>query len=559
MSQGQQTRGVLQLANTLREYGVHHVVISPGSRSTPMAWACIQHAELHCHSVINEGSAGFFALGLAQASGDPVALLCTSGTAPAHYFPAVLEAEASRLPLVLLTADRPLELVNTGSNQTTDQRQLYGRHVRHFVDLTVGEVPHTEVRTHLMGALDLGLGTPPGPVHVNLRFRKPLEPSPEPVPRVDATSESTPPNPARPSVGSTSPVSLAQDDDAIDRLYDAWSHARCPMVVVGPVVPTDVSFAAPFLGALRKRGLPCFAESTSQLRPEEHHDHPLLHSFVFGPTELAAQRVDFILQVGAWPVSKPVQRWLITFAGPRWILTEWGTPDPPRNAAGILRLPRSRWAETIVRTPDAKRADDGRGARPLLDGELGRRAEITDQLEPGSEQAAMHALVEALPAGCGLMVGNSLPVRHLDEAHPLPRRHGRVFHQRGLSGIDGFLASLAGAAQQGAPLVGVCGDVTFDHDLGAVPLLVACPPVTLVVMDNGGGRIFDRLPMASDPKLRPMMRYWTTPPRVPFRAIAESYGLTFHETNRPDELARWVAQTTSKTRLVVYRVPGNPP
>ena len=334
----------------LASQGVSEAIISPGSRSTPFVCAALGHPRVHCTSVLDERSAAHFALGQARATGMPSVLICTSGSAAANYFPAVVEASESRVPLIVLTADRPPELHHCGANQTTDQLHLYGARARFFAN--VGEPLATEqalraVRRTAIRAVAEAIGGVPGPVHINAQAREPLEPRAADDPSSVALQSLCDGICAEGDiVGAVSSTTIA-DTEQLDWLAAACARAERGLIVCGPAPVTQGAARDAVLRVARLSGFPIVAEAASQFRFMEGAS-----KWVFGASDAlwrsadarASLRPDLIVQVGDAPVSKG---WSLlmqeSFARQHVLITEHGWPDPTARATRLIRgaVPRT--------------------------------------------------------------------------------------------------------------------------------------------------------------------------------------------------------------------------
>jgi 2-succinyl-5-enolpyruvyl-6-hydroxy-3-cyclohexene-1-carboxylate synthase len=516
--------------------GVRHVVVSPGSRSTPLALAAAGEPRVTCHAVVDERAAAFFALGQARVSGAPSALVCTSGTAGAHYLPAVIEASASHVPLVVVTADRPWDAYDCAAPQTIDQIKLFGDHARFFAELGLPDEAALDAVPRLAAQAVLRARHPtPGAVHLNARFRKPLEPvdvaGPEPWEARLAELE------RRGAPRVYAPRS-APDEAAIAHLVDAVSRAPRGVVVAGPAPLAAAGAAEAIFSFARKAGFAVLAEATSQLR--------------FGATSEVVGAFDVLLRDPSFRRALAPELAIELFAPPtssgygalvaerpameRVVVAPHGWNDPQSTAAAvILADPGEALALAAARLSGRDGSQGAAALRARLErGEAAARAIVRDELAAAAlhEGTIAARLVDALPEGALLCVGNSLPVRDLDLfAEPRAKRL-RVVHQRGASGIDGLVSGAAGAASAAAsPVALLVGDVSFQHDLGGLASLRgARVPLVVVVVQNDGGRIFDELPIAARPELAAAREaLFTTPPRVSFEAAASVFGLRYAE------------------------------
>ncbi len=504
------------LVDELVRGGVREAVLSPGSRSAPLAFALAEAegtGRLRLHVRIDERSAAFLALGLAKGSGRPVPVVTTSGTATANLHPAVLEADLSGVPLVLLTADRPPELRGTGANQTVDQLGLYAGAVRLFVELgtpgtRAGDVAAWRSRTCRVLAAALGdLSTPPGPVHVNVGLREPLVP--------DGTDDWLEPLEGRPDGGPwtarvLAPVASPPEDDLPART----------VVVLGD---GPRSQAAAALALARRRGWPVVAEPSSGATPTR--EVLLLPELLLAQADwLAAHRPDRVLVVGRPTLSRVVGR--LAAGSPSDVVARLGTwPDPTGAASRVLpAVPASAGGDV----------DPG-----WLDAWLWASAAVDDAVTPLVEQAvAAGGLVEPVVAGrvAGavapdglLVVGSSKPVRDLFLVGP--QSSAAVLANRGAAGIDGTVSTAVGAAlahgaQGGGAAYALLGDLTFLHDANGLVLGPdeARPDLTVVVVNNDGGAIFSLLEQGGPEHARTFERVFGTPHGVDLAALCAASG-----------------------------------
>ena len=488
----------------LRAGGVTDLVVSPGSRSTVVLLAGVR-AGIPLHPIHDERVAGFFALGLAR-SGKVPALLCTSGTALGHYLPAVMEASATELPLVVVSADRPPELHGSGANQTIDQRGLFGAHLRASVDLGVGRSDDSSLRFAARAGAQAALRarTPAaGPVHVNAPARKPLEPETD-----------LGPSPSPPRVD---PPLVVPSPRALERLGRTLAAARRPLFVAGPA-PVALREARGAVASLRKAtGAVMVADATSQLPT----------SLVAGDLSATRLEPDLVVQIGRAPIGGRLERWLTSRR--RVVLA--GTPaqgwsDPGSSAEEVIvgdlaatlasvaqsmrEAPAARWREATDQYADAV-----------------FRARETAATASFHEGIAVRVALRHWPATGRVMLGNSLPVRHADLWAAPPE--APVLHQRGVSGIDGLVAGAAGACV-GAdrPTLLVLGDVSFLHDLGGLSAARrASAPLVVMVVDNGGGRIFERLPVHCALEAEAFERLFAMAPAIDVSHAARTFGIPY--------------------------------
>jgi len=489
-------------AEELARGGVRHAVVSPGSRSTPLAVALWRQPEIEVSVIVDERSAAFFALGAAQASGTTVAMLCTSGTAAANYHPAICEADESGIPLIALSADRPPELRGIGAGQTIDQAKLFGSSVRWFCEVGTHEASDDGLlhyRSVACRALAAARGEPrPGPVHLNLPWREPLAP----VADAGAVTATDPlaleGRDGRPLTAVT-PIDMEPTQFLLDEVATHIGESNFGVIVAGRQL--DPELREPLAHLAQAAGFPILAEPTSQLRCGPHdrsyvvsaYDHLLRDEAFRGEME-----PDLVLRFGEMPASKPLRSWLAA-SGANEIVVDpsCGWNEPGRRAAALLRADptelASGWAARVGenRPAPARWLEAERTAREALEAEL---AGIAAPTEPGLHLALGHAHRD----GDLVYTASSMPIRD-QEAFLAPCETDAFFlGNRGANGIDGLLSSGIGAAHaSGRATTIVTGDLGLLHDVGGLAALRdVSTPVRIVVIDNDGGGIFGFLPQA---------------------------------------------------------------
>lgn len=563
-----QTQWAAVLLQSLVDAGVRSAVLSPGSRSTPLVWAASHTPGLDCHCLIDERSAGFYALGQARISGLPSVLVCTSGSALANYFPAVIEARESGLPLIVLSADRPFGLAHAGAHQTIDQTRLFGAYAPfHELGTPVAD------REALLGlrrtawhAVQSSLDAPRGAVHLNFRAKKPLEPKLEPA------SIELPPLGPRPRLARVDRASPSPRD--VDLLLTLLARSESPLLVCGAASLHDAPVPELVARYVELSGSVACVETVSQQRlaaPGAGARGLVCDSYewLLGNPELCrALRPDFVLQLGATPVSSALERVMSNRAAPIdcAICAESGWPDPVHQSAALLRARPSDLLEAVCMRlerqplPARPRLSLWREARAIARSEIARHT-----TEGFGEATAVVELCAALPEGSVLAVGNSLPPRLLDRYVAASARGIRVCCQRGASGIEGAVAGALGAASQGdAPVTLLVGDISFLHDIGS--LWAALPsrthagafraPIVLVVLNNAGGRIFEQLPIAAEPSAP--LALWTTPHQMRFAAAAELYGVAYREVSDRVSLRAALTAAHARTGVTLLEVRVEP-
>ncbi len=514
----------------LARCGLRHACTSPGSRSAPLVLSLARNRSLQCHSHVDERCAGFFALGLAKRSGLPAAVACTSGTAVAELAPAVIEAREARVPLLVLSADRPAELRENGAGQAIDQLKLFGSAAKWFFEVSLdggaGPQQLRFVRTLACRAYWTALQDRPGAVHLNFPLREPLILA-EDLP-ADRSGRADGRPHVRRSAGSASSNTVEQE------LLGLAGKARRGVLIAGRD-ERDSGLAQAAASFAEAAGWPLLADPMSGARRGEaavaHYDI-LLRDARFA----AAHEPDLVLRVGDLPVSKPLRSWLAGLGSVEQVALdpEGAWQDPSSSVSRSLALEPAGVLERLaVETAGGEPAGAAGGQREWLAD--WRRA---DELAGGALAEVLdgHALCEPavaaelgtlLPAEATLFVASSMPVRDIESFWAVREDPPRVLCNRGANGIDGTVSSAFGAAAAGAePVVLLIGDVALAHDIGG--LLAARRlgiALTIVLVNNEGGGIFDFLPVAGIPEQELYDAHVATPTGLDFRHAAELYGL----------------------------------
>jgi 2-succinyl-5-enolpyruvyl-6-hydroxy-3-cyclohexene-1-carboxylate synthase len=529
------------LVDELARSGVQHAVVCPGSRSAALAIALHEEPRIRTHVHIDERSAAFVALGIGRATGVPAVVVVTSGTAVANLLPAAVEADHAGVPLLLLTADRPPELRDTGANQTIDQVGLLGAGMRWTVDLGVAEDRADAVRTWRSVAcravvaargLDGGL---PGPVHLNVPFREPTVPvsddgramaAPFLTP-LDGRGAFAPWVEVHPPVRTASP-------ELTDTLARRFASVERGLIVVGAEVGVGSGVSAAATDALsRATGWPVIAERHTAARQGERTLHA--GSWLLADTDFMSRRTpDLVMRFGRPTLHTSWGR--VLHAGVPQILIDahGGRHDPDRAVRELVVAEPDRLvADVVARLPVAASSDwseawstADRGAAAVVDALLDEAA-TAEVSGLHVARAVTRAVAQQLPAPGTLVVGSSLAARDLDLVAGVSSGEGVIVHaNRGAAGIDGTVSTALGVALgTGEPVTLLVGDLTLLHDTNGWLLSPDAPAldVTCVVVDNGGGRIFDLLPPASHAPA--FARLFTTPSERDLSGVAALHGL----------------------------------
>lgn len=493
----------------LAAQGVEYACVSPGSRSAPVAMALQRHPKIRVLVHIDERSGSFFGLGLAKATGKPVVLLCTSGTAAAEFHPAVVEASYSNTPLIVLTADRPPELQASGANQAIDQQRLYGTAVRWFVDPgTPVEVPNA-ARTWRRLAARAYAEAARGPVHVNLPLREPLVPQPGQVPQ-----------PIGVAGQSVSRGRLLPSPSQVAALASALQRAQRPLVIAGEMREGDRLGAA-----LHRLGIPVLAEPTSQLRRHEIGASVESYEALLRAGWSLQHGPDLVIRLGAMPTSKTLNKWLAAASAPTFLV------DPDRSwrdqdhvATNVMSCDPLPLLEALPPVERAAWRDQWVGAGKRATAAIAATLVST----PLHEGHVVRALSSRLPDPGQVFIGSSMPIRAAEAFWPQARSQQRFFGNRGASGIDGLVSTGLGlaAARANVPTVVLVGDLSLYHDMnGLWALRRHGVRATLVVCDNDGGGVFNFLPQAQHQDV--FEELFATPLSLDLSQAARLYGVVY--------------------------------
>ena len=488
--------------------GLTDAVVCPGSRSTPMAVALVVDGRVRVHVHHDERSGSFMALGLARATGRAVLVLSTSGTAAVEFHPAVVEAELDRVPLLVVTADRPPRLRGIGAPQTIDLVDLYGSSVRLCVD---APVPTTSNRSSWRALARrtwwATAGADPGPVHCNLPFDEPLVGNPADLPTLDDSQHTV--------------VDLG------DPFTDPGALPECGLIIAG----SGIDDASAVLLLAEKLGWPVLADPRSGCRVE--HRCVIAHGDTLLRSAGAQSDVEMVIRFGALPASKVIGEWVASSSFPHvHVDPTAAVNDPSRSVTHRVRQSASNYANSVSALTEGaddsswldrwRRADDA--VEEALAVSLGAATSIT---EPG----VARNVVAAVPSGGTLVVSSSMPVRDVEWFSA--RREGlTVLSNRGANGIDGVVSTAAGVALSGVPTALLIGDVAFLHDTnGLLGLDARGVDLCIVVIDNDGGGIFSFLPQASALEPTQFEQLFGTPHGVDLAMLAHAHGLPVLEAS----------------------------
>ncbi len=543
--------------------GVRYACISPGSRSTPLALACAGKNELRSFVHIDERSGGFFALGIAKNIRKPVVLVCTSGTAAAEFYPAIIEAYQQNIPLIVCTADRPPEMIDCGANQTINQNNLYANHIRWFFDAGLPE-PTPERMRHIRviarRSIKESNGLVKGPVHINFPFRKPFEPK-NYTDIIDAVDLEPAMNgiaddiaPAETSV-ITSTESL-NDLVSIARMYERG------LIIVGPG-DFDEVFANRITEMAAHLSYPILADGASQIRFGRHDKRMLFTHYdaylKVGPF-IETHAPDVIFQFGGTVSSKGLELFLNEQDAFKVHINPTGKWQDPSNylkmvvqsdPGSFCAMMNDRFREEKLERSTNKWLTDFLKAEERAST---LRMNMIDCTESLFEGKILRATLEVIPEGSHVMVSNSMPIRDLDYFVSVMDKFIRIHTNRGASGIDGINSTALGiAATTKSPVYLITGDLAFYHDLnGLIASRKYDIPLTIILINNNGGGIFELLPISG---YRDIFKdYFLTPHNLDFESFVRAYGGTHKIITSWDDFTSRLQNINSQPGLHVYEI-----
>ncbi|WP_085991496.1 2-succinyl-5-enolpyruvyl-6-hydroxy-3-cyclohexene-1-carboxylic-acid synthase [Oceanobacillus senegalensis] len=549
------TRYTANFIDELAKSGITDVVISPGSRSTPLALVVTEHPNLKEWILVDERSAAFFALGMAKQTGRPVAMVCTSGTATANYFPAIIEAYYSRVPLVVLTADRPHELRDTGAPQAIEQVKMYGEYVKWFHEMAIPEAT-TEminyVRNKATRAVYMSKEGNAGPVHLNFPFREPLTPDFslkniwEPL---DYKEER--------------PISLTYDGSKqlnayqLQLLIKKLENRRRGLIVCGP--QTDENLAEAVTELASEWGIPILADPLSQVRAGSHQLDQVIEGY---DAILRNKKVrdhlkpDFILRFGAMPVSKPYLFFVKENQETLHFVVEnhIGYRDPTGNITEYIFADPVNLCEDLLAVTEFEDQFDSEWLKTWKDmNKIAKRHLLVQSVDEVTEGGAVRTMFDVTPESSYVYAANSMPIRDVDTFFMTTNKKVTILANRGANGIDGLLSSGIGAAASSNPVTIIAGDLSFYHDMNG--LLAAKKfnlNVTILLINNNGGGIFSFLPQSNDKKHFEAL--FGTPIDIDFRYATFMYGGKYARARTEGELRELLQTSYQQEGLHVIEI-----
>jgi 2-succinyl-5-enolpyruvyl-6-hydroxy-3-cyclohexene-1-carboxylate synthase len=543
--------------NQLDAMGVKYACISPGSRSTPLTYSLAVNNKIKCFINIDERSSAFFALGLAKASNTPVLIVTTSGTATAELYPAIIEAYQQRTPLIICTADRPPELIGTGANQAINQYNLYRNHIRWFRDVGLPSTKEHSLRylqrvafkSYKISSSDKG------PVHINFPLKKPLEPF---TFNDEADEKLFSLKPLRELKKDFSKIKI-EKDRKVNRVAELMMHFEKGLIVAGPMeYNAEAANNIKDLASVIK--YPILADGVSHLRFKISKSNKNVianyHSFLSSNKFCKKYKPDFILHFGGTPTSANLINYLADCDAERFQVNEYGDlHDPSRKTKMILNYLSSPFTEAINDLLSKEKFERKKSkwfatfaiaesiSERVISGNLAASRKL-------NEPKIVSELIKLLPSKTKLFIANSLPIRDFDYFSGISSKSLNLFFNRGASGIDGIVSTALGIAAINKPTVLLVGDLSFLHDINS--LLSAKNnniPITIVLINNNGGGIFQTLPISEKRKL--LKEYFINPHNLHIAKIVEAFGVKHKLIKNKSELKIAVNNLKLKAPIVL--------
>ena len=550
----------------LAALGVQDACISPGSRSTPLTYVLSKNRKIKSFINIDERSSAFFALGLAKATGKPVLVVTTSGTAVAELYPAIIEAYQQRTPLIICTADRPPELLRTGANQTINQHNIFRNHIRWFRDLgspSINETGFHHLQKIAIKSYQISLTEERGPVHLNFPFRKPLEP----FSYTDEVSRKIYRLIPQKYVNKKT-MRSSNDSEIIRitrRLIDELIKSDKGVIIAGPMeFDRELNNGIKKLSALLK--YPVFADGLSQLRFNNNKkDKTILSNFdsiLKSEKFIRRHDPDIILQFGRTPTSSGLESFLEETNANRYIINSYGDKfDPTRNAKAILAIEPKYFCSYLTSKLKEKkfiRHKSGWLKEFIYAEEIIEKikARIIEKAKFPNEVSIILEIFSRIPSGSNIFIGNSLPVRDLDNFLGNTSKRLIIHFNRGASGIDGVTSTALGITARKKPTVLITGDLSFLHDLSALAISAKYSiPLTIILINNNGGGIFESLPIAN--RVKNFNEFFITPHNLEIASIVRSFGINYQLITTKTKLRLQLKNSLNKKVPSVLEIQTN--
>jgi len=499
----------VDIANLFYDRGVRNICISPGLRNTAISLPFIKHKGFNCYSIIDERSSAYFAVGMSLKTTFPSVLICTSGTAVANYFPAIIESSQSRIPLIIITADRPKNLINSGTNQTINQKYIYGVYVRDNINIIDNNTSLNKIDTSLQLAIGKdyhnNIITPKGPIHINIHLKD----------FINSNITSSLYKPIK-----RDPIELSLQE----HIFPKYKKA---LIVIGRL---NYRLDKKIINDLSKHlQAPILADSLSQFRFNNKQSLGLYEFYINDKTI----NPDIIIRIGQKPVSKNLCKKLTDWKDKTILIDESGrfNDDCPR----IIQSNYIDFIKYLLKSIEKNSNTKFYNYIINLDRKI---LQILQDEKRWSELIIANSCLNSLLKDENLFIGNSMPIRYIDIANSLSKININTYSNRGASGIDGVISTAMGVAKKSDKrTLLLIGDLSFYYDQNS--LLIAQHynvNLTIVIINNNGGGIFSLLPVSELFDKNIFKKYWTTPHNLDFQKLAEFYNIDYKSVESEKEL-----------------------
>lgn len=547
--------------------GVKYACISPGSRSTSLTLAFARNKKIKTFVNIDERSSAFFALGLAKKTNMPVVLVCTSGTAAAEFYPAIVEAYQQRVPLIVCTADRPKYLYNTGANQTINQIDLYKNHIRWFVDAGLPELTKDallRIIRYANHAVDVAVLDDKGPVHINFPFEKPFEP--------DAYTDEIDDDILNISFKETKSITRKKfekvsESSVFDEIYRSVKNLERGLIIAGPDNYNKERIEL-IIKVSERLNYPILADALSQVRFSSVDSNNLICNYeeIFRNEQFINEyKPDIILQFGRTPISKTFEKYFEKNSLNRILINKYADRfDPAGTAKMILPFASYQFCGEMLYRLDHEnfKRKHNKWRNAYLNAELvieKQKSAMIYSADFPNETRILDEVLQAVPSLSSVFISNSLPVRDLNRFTSWLPKDLKIFFNRGASGIDGIISTAAGVcAADGKQAYLVTGDLAFYYDMNVLPLLKRLNiPLNIILINNNGGAIFSSLPVSKNGN-HYFDDYFLTPHNLDFGSIVKGYGLYHHEVTSWEDLKKEILPVNGTVSPRIFEIKTDP-
>jgi 2-succinyl-5-enolpyruvyl-6-hydroxy-3-cyclohexene-1-carboxylate synthase len=551
--------------NQLCDMGVRYACISPGSRSTPLVSTLANNKKVKCFVHIDERVSGFFALGIAKATGVPVIIVTTSGTATSEIYPSIIEAFQQRVPLIICTADRPPELWKTGSNQTINQWDLYKNHIRWFKNVGLPDLSSNRiaaVKKIALKAFEISNNQKTGPVHLNFPFRKPLDKnSHTDEVDIEMVDELTKPILIENAENELTDFTKRETRQVENVCSNLNEHSN-GLIIVGPM-NYDENFLRNVKVLSNITRYPILADGVSNLRFGSSDTDQTVCSnydaFLRSDDFRENHKPEIIIQFGRTVTSVTLQNYVYETKPRHYVINKFGDPVYPSvSGRTILKFEPTQFCEKLIerlkeRNPKRKRNSwrkDFETAEEII--ESFKKKQIKNS-EIKIEPTIITTALASIPSNSNIMIGNSLPIRDFDWFAGKSAKSFHVYFNRGASGIDGVTSTALGIASIKKPTVLITGDLSFIHDLNALlPAGKYSIQMLVILINNNGGGIFNMLPGAS--KKKSFTEYFIAPHNLNISSIVKSFGLIHHQIKSNEDLKTKIKSALRSKTFTVLEI-----